>query len=356
VSDIHFAQIREDGRLERHLMQSHHPRRIVCVASGGCTALSLLDRAEIVHAVDASPAQCALVELRKAALGHLSRQDYLAFIGDAPSDDRLADYARLAPSLPAYAREFWDARPELITEGINGSGTTEGFYRFVGRNLRASVIPDAVWEQLFACDSIEQQRALYARHFDNEAWHLALRLLLSRTTHLAFFPAAWFASAREHDFGAFFAAQFEKEVTTRVVKGNYFLSQLLFARYRDEEPEGTPPYLTRENYEAIRNNLDRLVIVPAPLEQYLAELSGIDGFFLSNVCDWADASSRQAIASGILRAGVSGAVVLHRNLLGGHSPADELGERLRVDASESAHLHKLERSMMYRKIEAGALA
>src|SRR5262245_47157465 len=98
MAEVHFAQIREDGRLERRLAVRHRPARIVCVASGGCTALSLLsDGVEAVHAVDANPAQCALVELRKAAIAALDRDGYLAFIGERPAEDRPAVYARLAP-------------------------------------------------------------------------------------------------------------------------------------------------------------------------------------------------------------------------------------------------------------------
>jgi S-adenosylmethionine:diacylglycerol 3-amino-3-carboxypropyl transferase len=86
MSEVFFAQIREDGRVERHVRDTARARRIVCVGSGGCTALSLLDDGvERVFAVDQSPAQCSLIELRKAAMSELGREAYLAFIGEGPS-------------------------------------------------------------------------------------------------------------------------------------------------------------------------------------------------------------------------------------------------------------------------------
>ncbi len=55
MSDLHFAQIREDSWIEREIADAERPQRIVAVASGGCTALSLLDdEVEEVIAVDAS--------------------------------------------------------------------------------------------------------------------------------------------------------------------------------------------------------------------------------------------------------------------------------------------------------------
>lgn len=356
MSEIHFAQIREDGRLERRLTAQHRPTRIVCIASGGCTALSLLSDAEWVYAVDANPGQCALVELRRAAIRQLSREQYLAFISERPSTDRVVTFQRLASDLPEDARAYWQAHLEVIAAGVNQCGSTERFYRFVGQNLRTSVIGNEVWEELFAAPTIEAQRELFQRHFTSEAWHLALRLLLSRTTHVEFFPAEWFASAREHDFGAFFASQFEKEVTTKPIADNYFLSQFLFGRYRDGYLEGTPYYLSEEGYPRTKRYLDRLVIVPAALQTFLPTVSEIGAFFLSNVYDWADAESRKTIAEAVARAAAPGAVVLSRNMLGEFTPSQELAGRLVVDEQASTELHQLERSMLYRQVEVGVFS
>jgi hypothetical protein len=43
-------------------------------------------------------------------------------------------------------------------------------------------------------------------------------------------------------------------------------------------------------------------------------------------------------------------------MLGGFSPAQELPDRIAVDAEKSAELHQLERSMLYRRVEVGVLS
>jgi len=189
MSSIYFAQIREDGRLERRVAERRKPARIVCIGSGGCTALSLLGcNAEVVYAVDANPAQCALIELKKAALSRLDRDAFLAFVGERPAGDRLDIYDRIRDALPHHARDYWDAHHEDVAFGINQCGTTERFYRFVGTNLRGALCHDAVWRKLFACRTVADQIALYDEHFTTESWKTAVRVLLSKTTHLAFFP------------------------------------------------------------------------------------------------------------------------------------------------------------------------
>ena len=357
MSAIYFAQVREDGRLERRLVERRKPSRIVCVGSGGCTVLSLLGPdVDVVYAVDQNPAQCALIELKKAAVAALDRDGFLAFIGEKPSSDRLATYRALAGALPHYARAYWDAHEEDVDFGVNRCGATERFYRFVGTNLRSSVCPDAVWRELFACPSVEAQAALYDRHFATDAWRTAVRVLLSKTTHLAFFPSSMFEEATEHDFGAFFAAQFELEARTRRLRDNYFLWQFLFGSYLHDEPEGMPHYLTDAGYEATRAHLDKLVIAPMPLEKFLIETGGVDAFFLSNVFDWMPAPARARLCDLVVRSGAKRSTVLYRNMLSAHPLPRSFAERFHRQDEISAELADLERSMMYRRITAGELS
>jgi S-adenosylmethionine:diacylglycerol 3-amino-3-carboxypropyl transferase len=356
MPEIYFAQIREDGRLERSVRDERRATRIACIGSGGCTALSLLgDGVERVYAVDANPAQCALIELKKEAMRILERAEYLAFVGCTEAAGRRETYRRIAPELPAYAREYWDGRPDDVTLGVNQCGATERFYRFVGESLR-HVVPDDTWRALLDGRTLEEQRALYARHFTSESWRTAVRVLLSRTTHLLFFPAFMFAQATEHDLGQFFAAQFEKEVLTKPLASNYFLSQLLFSSYRFHQPEGAPHYLSEDGYAAARRNLDRLTVVPQTLEAFLADARGLDAFFLSNVFDWAGPEGRAQIGRGLLRAKADRAVLLYRHMLSTHPLSAELRERFEMDEDRGRRLLERERSMMYQRVVVGDVA
>lgn len=336
---VHFAQIREDAAVELDLVARHRPHRIACIGSGGCTALSLLtDEVEVVWCVDANPAQCAVVELKRAALAALDREDWLAFVGERPHPDRAGVLAGLP--LPAWARAWWEAHPTELALGANHCGTTERFYRFVGQNLRASVVPDEAWWALLR--GTGDPAALRDRWFSGPAWETALRVLLSRTTHTAFFPPAMFANVTEHDFAAFFAARFDEELETRPLAGNYFLSQLLFQTWL---PDAAPPFVA--DWERTRRNLHKLVVVPRPIEDFLDETEDVDALFLSNVFDWLDAAGRERLCRAVEGAAAPGAVVLWRNMLAAHPLP--LAERLVPD--DVVH----DRSMLYRHVTAGVL-
>ncbi len=356
MADIYFAQIREDSRVERALASLYLPKTIVSIGSGGCTSFSLLsDEVDTVYAVDANPAQAALIECKKAAIFALSRTEYLAFIGETDCKDRLAVYRGIAHLLPDYAREYWNEHSDDITVGINQCGATERFYRFIGSNIRNNIYDDEIWHALFACSSVDDQVEFHRKYLTSEKWQTAVRLLLSKTTHLQFFPAFMFAQASEHDFGMFFGAMFTKELHTKLVHNNYFLSQLLFASYLYEQPEGVPFYLTDEGYAQAKRNLHKLSVIPRTLQHVLPELSSVDAFFLSNVFDWAREAERHSICEAILKAASDHAAVLYRNMLSRHPLPGFFMERFMVDESRSSEMAGLERSMMYQRITVGTL-
>jgi S-adenosylmethionine:diacylglycerol 3-amino-3-carboxypropyl transferase len=354
MPEIYFAQSREDSLVERTIAAQRQPRRIACIASGGCTALSLLaDGVERVYAIDSNIAQCALVELKKEALRALDRRAYLAFVGESGADDRLPTYRRIASALPVYARAFWDGHEAAIAMGINQCGATERFYRFVGGSLRKGVCGDRIFQELLDCGTLPRQRALYERHFTTDAWKSALRVLLARTTHLLFFPAFMLAGAAEGDMSVFFARQFEKEVQGKLLGSNYFLSQIVFSAYRFGQPEGAPHYLSEDGYEAARRNIDALAVVPGTLQEFLPQTRGIDAFFLSNVFDSAAPEARERIGAGVLEAASARAAVLYRHRLVTPALPDFFVRRFRTRAAGNTRLLHLERSMQYQQVVAG---
>jgi S-adenosylmethionine:diacylglycerol 3-amino-3-carboxypropyl transferase len=347
-----FALVREDPAIERALVTRSGAKRLVVIGSGGCTALSLLsDGVEEVRAIDASPAQTALLALRVAAVETLDRDAYLRFVGGAPDDDRLATWGRLRAHLPDEARRYWDALPDAIAEGVDGSGVTEAFYRYIGRSLRRSDWPDDVWLALLASPSMSEQRALLASHFADARFRVALEMLLSRSTHELFYPPSVFAQVAEHDFARFFARRFREFAETQPLRGNYFLSQLVFGRYLLDEPGGVPPYLTTDGYAVARRNLHKLRVVTGRLEDVLDASAPADAFFLSNVLDWASVEQGERLGAAVVRAARPGAVVLLRHMLG--RPGFPASFAVREDGDAAQAARQVERSFLYGAVSIG---
>jgi S-adenosylmethionine:diacylglycerol 3-amino-3-carboxypropyl transferase len=356
MSTIYFSQIREDSLVERTITSKFAPERIAIIGSGGCTAFSVLDdQLKQVYCIDHNPAQCALIELKKAAIRELDRECYLGFIGEWPYTIRNDIYENLAPQLPYYARDFWDRNRELIDVGINKCGINEKFYRFIGENVCNSLYDKEIWNQLFSTTSLEEQHSFVNKYLSSPVWKTAIKILLSKTTHLQFFPAFMFENANEHDFGQFFLAQFEKEMKEKRVTNNYFISQLLFSSYLYNQKEGTPYYLTEEGFKRAKRNIAKLSVHPVSIQSFLKEAEVIDAFYLSNIFDWASTEETIQICKAILAAKSKDAMVLFRNMLSVSKLPNFFQEQFVINRELSEECLRLERSMLYQKLTLGCL-
>jgi S-adenosylmethionine:diacylglycerol 3-amino-3-carboxypropyl transferase len=350
-----FALVREDPEIERALVRRSGARRIVVVGSGGCTALSLLsDDVDEVLVVDASPAQTAVIALRIAAVAELDRHAYLRFVGAVPSDDRSSTWARLRATTTSDVRDYWDAWPAGVEAGVDATGITEAFYRYVGRSLRQSDWPDDVWNSLLGAESMDAQRAILDAHFWTDRFRVALEMLLSRSTHELFYPPSIFAHVAEHDFARFFARRFREFSEAQPLRNNYFLSQIVFGQYVLDAPDGVPPYLTEAGYALARRNLRKLRLVTGRLEDTLEASADVDAFFLSNVLDWASTGQADRLGAAIVGAARPGAVVLLRHMLG--RPGFPSSFNVEVDVEASRDAHRTERSFLYGAVSVGRVA
>ncbi|MFT4415857.1 DUF3419 family protein [Fredinandcohnia humi] len=356
MSEIYFSQIREDSLVEREITKDVRPKKIAVIGSGGCTAFSVLGyEVEQVLCVDLNPAQCALIELKKAGIKYLSRVEYLAFIGEAPCEKRLQIYKYLSDSLSKDALRFWEQHPDYIMQGINHCGVNERFYRFIGESILNNVYDKTVWNELFKSKSIQEQHAFYDNYLTTPEWKTAIYTLLSKTTHLQFFPAYMFTNASENDFSEYFMAQFEKEVKTKHIQSNFFLSQILFSSYLYDQEEGMPYYLTEEGFEAAKQNSEKLFISSRSLQEVLRTEKQVDAFYLSNVFDWATETGKEEICRGMLDSKSDDAVVLYRNMLSSSPLPTFFQNRFVIHKEQSAYYEKMERSMLYQKVTVGRL-
>lgn len=75
---IIFSQVQEDAATELRVLEDVNAKNIFCIASGGCTALSLLSlNPDKLLACDINPAQIALVEIKRAVLESLSPEEIM---------------------------------------------------------------------------------------------------------------------------------------------------------------------------------------------------------------------------------------------------------------------------------------
>jgi S-adenosylmethionine:diacylglycerol 3-amino-3-carboxypropyl transferase len=189
-----------------------------------------------------------------------------------------------------------------------------------------------------------------------ESWKTALNILLSKTSHLEFYPQFWFSNVEENEFVSFFTEQFEKEILFKGISDNYFLSQLLLGSYLYHQSEGVPRYLTAEGFESAKQNINKLVVVNNSLQAFLSDEDNVDAFFMSNVFDWGKSIDRQSICKAVLSAKAKQSLVLYRNMYAETELPEEFSSKFEADDALSQELLAMERSMLYRRVTAGMLS
>ena len=315
--DVLYANCWEDPALDREAFHITPDDVIFSITSGGCNVLTfLIDNPRKIIALDLNPHQNYLLELKIAALRHLSYERLLEFSGVRASAARLRDYRLLRPSLSPEAAGFWDRRPKKIAGGFIHCGRYEGYMRLLRKAVVVLSGKRKLVREFYESGSPAARHGLFHKKWEGPAWRFLTRVMLSRRLNGWLFDRAFFAYLDEDfSFGRHFAAKAERALTELPLKENYFLSYILLGRPYDEAR--LPHYLRKENWELIRSRLGRIEIVTSSCESFFAQLrdSSISKFNFSNIFEWMPQPAFEALLKETIRVARDGAVLTYRNLL-----------------------------------------
>lgn len=361
----------EDPALDRIALNLSPSDRVVVITSAGCNALDyLLAGAGQVHAVDVNPIQNALLELKVAGLRTLDHEAFFELFGHGRSP-RARDlyFEALRIELSPVARRYWDRHINFF----EGKGWRRSFYYRGTSGLLARLVlfHTQSWrrlrrplENLLQARTVAEQREIYESCMRDRMWSRSLRWLLERSTTMSLLgiPEPQRQQIQSQYPGG--VAQFARDAVTEVITqlpiaDNYFWRVYIQGSY---EPDCCPEYLKRENFDGLRDSLDRLTIETTTLTRFLRETApGISKFVLLDHMDWMSARHPQALIDEwhtILRAARPGARVIFRS---GGLKVDYLdhlrvnhrgrtrtvGELLRYHPELAAQLHARDRVHTY---------
>ncbi len=360
-----YPQIWEDPLVDMEALRIEPSDRIVAIASGGCNVLSYLtaNPAEIV-AVDLNGAHIALNRLKLCALKNLPDYDsFFSFFGRAEADANVAAYeARLRPMLDADSRAYWDGR------GIDGRrrirAFSHNFYRhgLLGRFIGAGHLLARLYRidlgAILRAQTLEEQRAIFDRELAPIVDKPFIRWLIRQPASLyglGIPPSQYRALAGDSPEGiaAVLKQRLERLACGFAVQDNYFAWQAFGRRYAPGADASLPPYLQRQNFEAVRTRADRVKLRHGSMTAFLSEApaQSFDCYVLLDAQDWMNDADLTALWSEILRTARPGARVIFRTaaderLLPGRVPAAIL-DAFRYDAEACRALGAKDRSSIY---------
>ncbi len=317
--------------------------RLLSIASAGDNALALLtlDPAEVV-AADLSPAQLACVELRMAAFRHLDHPRLLAFLGTAPSANRMETYRSLRPDLSDGARAFWDGMPDAVAGGVIHAGKFERYLRAFRTRILPFVHPRRRIERLREERTAAERDAFYAREWDTWRWRLLFRLFFSRAVMGRMGRDPAFFSHVEGSVGSRILARTRHALTALPVHANPYLAYIMTGNY---PPEALPRYLRPAWFETIRSRIDRVRLVQGPIQQ--AGEGPFDGFNLSDIFEYMDPAEHERCFAALVHRANPGARLAYWNLLAPRARPDALADRVRPLRETADALHARDLAWFY---------
>lgn len=308
---IIFAQVREDADVELKLLRLRpEGESVFCIASGGCTAFSLLAaRPAKLQIVDINPAQVFLVELKKAALLHLSYAEMMSTL----MRDARPSYAFLRPHLSPEAQQFWDSQPHLLARGLHQCGVIERRLKQVmfclpfvqsRRNVR----------RLFGARSLRDQRRAYKNLWNHWRWKWAFQIVLSKPVLKMVYGEDFVRAVPPQ-----FALQMKQRLDDTLLRHPLWRNGYLWQTFRGRYPKNDvalPPYLQIENHPIIVDGLSQTLLECADAMSALEACApnSIGFFALSNILEITSAEYSHRLLQAVARAAKPGASVCLRSI------------------------------------------
>ncbi len=348
--EIRYSTVWEDHLLVERGLAPRAGEDVLTIASAGCNALALLLRGpRRVVAIDLNPAQTAVLELKVAAIRRLPRSELLSLLGVAPGPPPLALYERVRSDLSVAARAFWDESAGLLARpGLAACGRLETWFRGFREAHLARLAEPAAVAALLSGRGDAAQAAAFER-------------LATPALERAF--VEWFGRERmsregrhpaqlrhvpDMDVGRFFWDRFRWACTHLPLDGNFYMERFLTGRLRD--PERGPPYLARGALARLRGLVDRLELVTADLDAYLAGVAPgtFDRVNLSDVLEYASEDGAAATLAAAARATRPGGRICWWSLLVPRTAPAALRARLRGRDRLARALSRRDRAWFYR--------
>jgi S-adenosylmethionine-diacylglycerol 3-amino-3-carboxypropyl transferase len=354
-SAIRYAQCWEDADVLLEALAIRAGDACLSVASGGENSLSMLACAPAqVLAVDIAPAQLALVELKRAAIGALDHADALAFVGLATCSDRLRLYRGLRGTLPAGAAAYWDARTDDVAAGVCSRGRFERYFALFRRLVLPLVHSEREIAALLAPRSPAEWRRFYDEVWNNRRWRALARVFFSRTVLGRVGRDPGFFRFVEDDVAATILARVERGLTEVDPAANPYLRWILEGRYADVLPHAW----RAENFTAIRGHLDRLRLEEQSIEAALAGApeASFDRFNLSDIFEYVSEGATERMFDAIARCGRAGGRVAYWNMMVPRRRPARLAARLVSLDEQSSRLSRRAATFFYGAFRVDELA
>lgn len=348
---IVFNMSWEDPEMDRRALCIGPADTVISITSAGCNPLNFLCQSpHKLISIDGNPAQNAILELKLAGIAALTHPEFAdIFAARRPDIVRGLYGPRLRGLLSPRSQRFWDKNLWMAERGLYRYGRMGLAARLVRFLLpRIGIRRDAM-DEFFELRSLAQQKAWYDREVAPRLWGPVVKWLCKSRWFMylcGVHPRQFDLVHGRHDMYAYVRERIEYVLTRVPIYDNYFLSVTVTGRFRGNR---VPPYLLEENFQTLRDNLDRVQIVNGWLGPFLdtQPAHSIHKFNLLDIFDWMPPAVFESTLHSVLRAAAPGARLIYRSGSYRLDPPASIREHLVAHEELARQLLAIDRSATY---------
>lgn len=343
---IRYANVWEDAGILRDALRPAPGRRILSIASAGDNSFALLASGGEVVAVDLSPVQIALVDLKRAAIRRLGQAECASFLGfRKPESDRRAVYEQLEKDLAPRSREVWRERLDDIADGIAHHGKFESYFALFRQRVLPLIHRKATVLGLLETREPAEREAFYETTWNNLRWRLLFRVFFSRFVMGRLGRDPEFFRYVEGSVSERILDRTRYALTALPTHANPYLEYILTGNFGSN----LPLYLRVDVYPEVKRHIDRLTLFEGPIDEAAREHrgEGFDGFNLSDIFEYLDEPTGIQVYGRLLDAARPGARFAYWNMLVPRRLSSSFPGRVRYLEAESQELFARDLAWFY---------
>jgi len=347
---IVYSQCWEDPTIAIEGLRLGPEDDLVCLTSAGCNVMALsLARPRSITAIDFSPSQNALLQLKIAALRALKWSEYVAFLGARPSKNRVSVYQnKVRAELDDEPRQYFDENEELLAKGVIHIGRFQRYLRIFRTAVLPLVHSRATVQQIMKLEDRDERTRYYWQRWENRRWRALFQFFFGRAVmaRLGRDPA-FFEYVERDNIGGEFMRRARWALTETTPVTNHFLQYALLGDYPDLERG--PIYLRESNFDALRESTASIRILRSDLESHLGTYAPgeVSALYLSDLFEWVSEEHHEAMLRAIVRVTRPGGRFVYWNLLVPRSRPTSLADLIEVHDDEAKQLHGRDQAFVY---------
>ncbi len=342
---IRYSNCWEDADVLLKGLSIQSSSNVMSIGSAGDNCFAMLSVSpEKVIAVDVSEVQLLLIELKKCAIKHFSRQEYLRFAGFKADSNRIHTFDKIKSLLSKRCVYFWENNKTLIEKGFIHCGKFENYFQLFKNEVLPTVHSQTTIDTLFEEKSDDEQFEFHESKWNTIAWKKMYR---------HFFGVEMMGThGRDPAFLKYVKGDVPEIILNReiehlrkvIAQKNYFLYYILNNSF---DESFLPHYVREENYDLIQKNIDCLILYNGLIGDALIEHKNCTHFNLSDIFEYMDDALFYSVALEILDRSAPNAKIAYWNLMIPRKIVHEFPDRVNYLSTLSKQLKAIDLGYFY---------